>query len=48
MEKENNGDVIIAVSNSYISKYYLESRLDGLPIEVKNNLKINLIMKIYK
>ena len=43
MENENNEDVIIAVANSYISKYYLDNRLESLPIEVKNILKLNLI-----
>ena len=30
----------IIVSNSYIKKYYLDSRLDTLPKEVKDTLKI--------
>ena len=29
----------IIVSNSYIKKYYLDDRLDVLPVEVKNKLK---------
>ena len=40
---KKNKDVIIAVANSYISKYYLDSRLDTLPMEVKNILKTNLV-----
>lgn len=37
-------DIIIAVSNSYISKYYLDKRLDkSLPKEIKNDLKALLV-----
>ncbi len=40
---KDNDDVIIAVANSYISKYYLDSRLQTLPVEVKNTLRVNLV-----
>lgn len=34
----------IIVSNSYIKKYYLDSRLEVLPKEIKNEVK-NVLMK---
>lgn len=36
---QNNGIPII-VSNSYIKKYYFDERLESLPKEVKDTLKI--------
>ena len=37
---DKNELVPIIVSNSYIKKYYLDPRLDSLPKEVKDTLKI--------
>ena len=40
-EKMNNDELIpIVVSNSYLKKYYLDERLNTLPKEVKDTLKI--------
>ena len=39
----NDGKKILAVSNSYIKKYYLDSELLMLPKEVKDELKIILV-----
>ena len=38
--EKNNNLIPIIVSNSYIKKYYFDSRLDTLPKEVKDTLKI--------
>lgn len=36
-------ETIISVSNSYISKYYLDKRLDILPKELKDGIKIMMV-----
>ena len=36
-------ETIIAVSNSYISKYYLDERLNILPKELKDGIKILMV-----
>lgn len=44
MEENTNQNLIpIIVSNSYEKKYYLDKRLESLPKEVKDNLKILLV-----
>lgn len=40
---DNKNETIIAVANSYISKYYLDSRLLALPVDIKNKLKFDLV-----
>lgn len=40
MEDSNKNLIPIIVSNSYLKKYYLDNRLDSLPKEVKDTLKI--------
>ncbi len=39
-EKNNSELIPIIVSNSYLKKYYLDERLNVLPKEVKDTLKI--------
>lgn len=36
-------DIIIAVSNSYISKFYFDDRLKALPKELKDGIKILMV-----
>lgn len=38
-----NEETIISVSNSYISKYYLDKRLEILPKELKDGIKILMV-----
>ncbi len=40
IEKNDNEMIPIIVSNSYLKKYYLDERLNVLPKEVKDTLKI--------
>lgn len=40
MSSDSNNLIPIIVSNSYIKKYYLDPRLDTLPKEVKDALKV--------
>lgn len=42
-ENEIEDETIIAVSNSYIQKFYLDERLNSLPKEIKDELKILMI-----
>ena len=39
----NENRKILAVSNSYIKKYYIDDSLIMLPAEIKNELKIMLV-----
>lgn len=39
-EQMNNNLIPIIVSNSYVKKYYIDERLEVLPKEVKDTLKI--------
>ena len=47
IDEENNihieEETIISVSNSYISKFYLDKRLDVLPKELKDGIKILMV-----
>ena len=47
IDKNNNvkldTETIIAVSNSYISKFYLDERLNALPKELKEGIKILMV-----
>lgn len=36
-------EIIIAVSNSYISKFYLDKRLEVLPQELKDGIKVLMV-----
>ncbi len=43
MDTDNKNLIPIIVSNSYIKKYYIDSRLEVLPDEVKKALKIMFV-----
>lgn len=40
---EVDDEIIIAVSNSYISKFYMDKIIDNLPQELKDGIKIMLV-----
>lgn len=43
MNQNNDNRIPIIVSNSYIKKYYMDARLEKLPREVKDTLKITFV-----
>ncbi len=38
------GDVVLCGSNAYNKKYYLDERFEGLPQQIKDELKIMCVM----